>query len=231
MSATAAANLEAMRAELVARIKTAADAALGLDVPVHPFERYARKPADLRRYYVTGGRLVGWHVRRVASLELEDDAQFTRTVHRFRAVALMGLNDPDTTPGSETEASEIAFDRMLECVRAAFRDDDALVDSDDALLAETSRYEGRQGFQIDDSGPAMFADVLCHMARCSIAMVCSEAVGVEATDDFERAGLDIATFSQDQRYLDGSQADVGPRVPDATDPDHDFEDVTEVQTS
>ena len=64
-------------------------------------------------------------------------------------------------------------------------------------------------------------------------------MGVEATDDFETAGLDITNFTQDQRYLKGDQMDVGARVPadDGTvydDPespynDRDFEDVTEVR--
>lgn len=242
MSATDAAPLEAQRTELVRRIETASRVALGLperdendpdQKPVaHRFERYAKREAELRKHYMHGDRLVGWHVRRIATVELEGDSQYTRTAHRWRALAVMALNDPDVKPGDDTdEPSEIAFDRMLECVRTAFRSDDALFDGDDPsgdLVAETTRYEGRQGFQIDDSGPAMFAGVLCHMARCSIVTVCSEAVGKEPDADFDQAGLDITDFSQDQRYLDGNQADVGPREPPATDPDHDFEDVTEM---
>ena len=248
MSATAAASLEVQRAELVSRIKTAADAAMGwtdhpTGVCVYGYERYAAREGDLRKLYVTPasgdekgapGQLIGWYVRRVATIELELDAEYTRTAHRWRALAVMALDDP--VPGkprdADFEASEIVFDRMIECVRAAFRDDDALFvdqDSNGELLAETTRYEGRQGFQVDDSGPAMFAGVLCHMARCSIVTVCSEVVGVDATDDFERAGLDIDSFSQDQRYLDGSQHDVGARDPAETDPDHDFEDVSSVR--
>ena len=252
MSATAVASIEAQRAELVRRIKTASDAAMGwtdpdrveypLGVCVHRYERYAAREGDLRAHYLspaTGvekkapGILIGWHVRRVSTVELEGDSQYTRTAHRWRALAIMALNDP--VPGkpeaAEFEPSEIVFDRMLECVRAKFREDDALIDpDDDELLAETTRYEGRQGFQIDDSGPVMFAGVLCHMARCSIVTVCSEEMGVEATDDFETAGLDITDFSQDQRYLDGSQMDVGARAPPAADEDHDFENVTDVRT-
>ena len=245
---SAAASLEGQRAELVSRIKAAADEAMGwtdhpVGVCVYGYERYAAREGDLRKLYVTpgsgdtkgcDGQLIGWHVRRVATIELEGDAEYTRTAHRWRALGVMALDDPATGKphAADFEPSEIVFDRMLECVRAKFRTDDALFvgnDSNNALLAETTRYEGRQGFQIDDSGPAMFAGVLCHMARCSIVTVCSEAMGVEATDDFERAGLDITNFDQDQRYLDGSQHDVGARVPLATDPDHDFEDVTSVR--
>ena len=250
---SAAAALEAQRAELVRRIRVAAEAALpGWHIPVHGFERYASREVGLRKLYLATpnppatrpddpkeGWLVGWYVRRVTTIEGEGDSQYTRTVHRWRARAIMALNDPDKAPDPEhapaSEASEIAFDRMLECVRAAFRADDALFDDGD-LIAETTRYEGRQGFQIDDSGPAMFAGVLCHEARCSIATVCSEPVGIEATDDFDQAGLDITDWSQDQRYLDGNQADVGPREPpdnntdydDDDYNDHDFEEVTEM---
>ena len=252
---SAAASLERQRTEIVSRIQAAANEALesirgGADVPVHRFERFAARDHDLRRFYVIpvgeaedGGRglLVGWHVRHVATLELEHDASHTRAVRRWRALAVMALDDPGVAPSrvaedgqTQVEASEIVFDRMLECVRAKFRDDDALFETPDhggdgALLAETTRYEGRQGFQIDDSGPAMFAGVLCHVARCSVVTVCSEPVGIEATGDFARAGLDLTHFDQSQRYLDGTQADVGARVPPAGDPDSDFEDVSSVR--
>ena len=238
MSAAAAQTLERQRAEIVSRLETASRAALAMAARdpgdpaqsplVHGFERYAAREGDLRKHYLHDGNLVGWHVRRTATVELANDAMYTRTAHRWRAVAVMALDDPDVKPGTAGVSSEIVFDRMLECARAAFRDDDALIDGDN-LLAETTRYEGRQGFQIDDSGPAMFAGVLCHMARCSIVTVCSEPVGVEATDDFVTAGLDITSFSQDQRYLDGTQTDVGARTPPADDPDHDFEDVSQVR--
>ena len=199
---------------------------------IHPFERFAAREGDLRKHYMHGSLLVGGHVKRIATVALEGDADFTRVAHRWRVVLFMALNDPDVKPGGSTdEPSEIVFDRALECVRAQFRTDDALFEADDPameLLAETTRYEGRQGFQVDASELVTFAGVLCHRATCSIVTVCSEAMGVEATDDFERAGLDLTNFSQDQRYLDGNQVDVGVRVPADDDPDHDYEDVTEV---
>ena len=243
MSATAAATLEAQRTELVSRIETAARAALGMPERdpgdatqkrlIHRFERFAAREGDLRKHYMHGALLVGGHVRRIATIAIVGDADFTRTVHRWRILLFMALNDPDVKPGDSSDpASEIVFDALLECVRAEFRTDDALFEDDDPaaeLLAETTRYEGRQGFQIDASELVMFAGVLCHRAQCSILTVCSEAMGVEATDDFETAGLDFTNFSQDQRYLDGAQADVGARAPPADDPDHDFEDVTTVR--
>ena len=163
MSVQAAANLEAQRALLCSRIQAAANAALGISadkgaqesVPVHGFERYAAREGDLRKFYLLGARLVGWHVRRVATLELEDSAGYTRAANRWRAVGILALNDPGmgTAPKDGTgEASEIAFDRMLECVRAAFRVDDALLDGD-ALVARPRATRAARASRSTTRGP------------------------------------------------------------------------------
>lgn len=75
--------------------------------------------------------------------------------------------------------SELAFDNLIEAARDAFREDETI-----GGAVETTTVDGQAGLQLDDSGPSMFAGVLCHHARLSLATIGSAEVGGEVIDDF-----------------------------------------------
>lgn len=134
----------AIRAAIVAKL--AAVPGIGR---VHAYERYSATDKAFRNLYVTDGVLLGWHVRRVACKE---DAAFNQvtTVWELRGVAAI----------VDAQASELAFDALIDAIRDAWRDDPTLGGavlyprSEDAVVPELA-----------DAGPVLFAGVLCHSAR------------------------------------------------------------------
>lgn len=184
--------------EAICRRIAAARTGAGCDRGVvHRYQRYAREESALRALYVRDGLLHGWYVTRVGTLTVPDSAGYVRTVHRWRIVGLRALDDPAQLP-NRTDCpdqpwpdSERSHDQAIESVRAAFLADDTLgVDAEGCPYVETTTWEGRQGLQVDDSGPAMWCRTLVHMTRCTLVTVCSEAVGDGADlDDLLRAGI------------------------------------------
>ena len=157
---------------------------------VHRYQRHASRQEALRALYVPSGTdvLHGWHVTRVGTQTVPDSAGWVRTAHRWRIVGIRALDDP-AQPG--TPASELLHDAVIESLRAACLADDTLgVDGEGRPYVETTTWEGRQGLQVDDSGPAMWSGTLVHMTRCTLVTVCSEAIGDGAAlDDLLRAGI------------------------------------------
>ena len=152
---------------------------------VHAYERYAVQQRDFRDLYTTDGRLLGWHIRRVSSAERAVDTTQTEVVHRWRIQGVCGLEDG--------AATEIAFDTLIENLRAAFRATPTLgglvTDMTDGDLA---------GLQLDDSGAAMFAGVLVHQARLTLQTKLHLPIADGALDDFLtfHADWDLPPFDQ-----------------------------------
>ena len=190
-------SLDSIR-EAICRRLAAAGAASGCTGygVVHRYQRYASQEAALRALYVRDGILRGWYVTRVATQSVPDSSGYVRTMHRWRIVGLRALDDPAQLPNECPRGSEREHDDVIESMRRAFLADDTLgVDGDGCPYVETTTWEGRQGLQVDDSGPAMWCRTLVHMTRCSLVTVVSEAVtGAAALDDLLRAGIawDIA---------------------------------------
>ena len=163
---------------------------------VHRYQRYASQESALRALYVTrsvvcdADVLHGWYVTRVGTQTVPDSAGYVRTVHRWRIVGLRALDDPAQLP-NRCAPSELLHDAVIESVRAAFLADDTLGrDGAGRPYVETTTWEGRQGLQVDDSGPAMWCRTLVHMTRCTLVTVCSEPIGDGAElDDLLRAGI------------------------------------------
>jgi hypothetical protein len=124
---------------------------------VHSYERYAKNMGDLKTLYVepASGMLKGWHVRRVTTVRHLDAIGRTTVDHGWELRAVMALDD--------ASGSEKGFDTMIEAVDHAIRDDDTL-----GGLIGTTTVGDLTGLQIKDSGPAMFAGVLSHLALCSL---------------------------------------------------------------
>lgn len=161
----------AIRDQIVAKLTTVAG--IGL---VHRFQRYATKQSDFKALYESGGKVLGWFVRRVSVTEREDVSSYNREVTRWRIEGVMSLDDAAET--------EIAFDNLIDAARDAFRADETL-----GGVVETTVVDGQAGLQLEDSGPAMFAGVLCHHARLSLATVGSVEIGDEVLDDFATGNM------------------------------------------
>ena len=144
---------------------------------VHTFERYAHKQNEFKTLFVTeSGQLLGWTIRRIRTEETEFDSLSNRVIHRWRIVVAMGLDD-----GAQ---SELAFDDLIEEVRAKFRLNQTL-----GGVVETTVVEGQAGLQLEDSGPAKFADVIVHSARLALATRGYIEKTVTVEDDFETGGV------------------------------------------
>lgn len=140
----------ATRAAIAAKL-----AALGIGV-VHDHEPYAADLSRLKALYQdpASGRLNGWFVRRTATHEF--GTALGRFVERvtWQIRGYYALNEAD--------GSELAFDAQIEAIRDGFRVDPTL----GGAVHDTSDGEegGAAGIQVDESGPVLFAGVLCHAA-------------------------------------------------------------------
>ena len=146
----------AIRTAIVAAISSVAD--IGR---VHAYERYASNMDQLKALYLSADhqQLRGWFVRRVATPETGRTGNATIETIGWQIRGFMALND-----GAETE---LAFDDLIERLRDRFRTDDTLGGTVD-MCSEPGSPDGPVGLQLIDSGPAMFAGVLCHLARCAL---------------------------------------------------------------
>ena len=143
-------SLETIRAAIVAKIEGVA----GIGT-VHPYERYAVAQEAFRQLYLTGTDVDGWFVRRVQTIERSRAIGRYMEDHRWAIRGFRSLVD--------AAASELAFDATIEAMRDAFRADETLSGAVDSILVGELA-----GLQVDDSGPVMFAGVLCHAAHLTL---------------------------------------------------------------
>lgn len=132
------------RAALVAKLKSVA----GIGV-VFDYERYAKDEKAFRELYASGGKVLGWHIRRVARRET---AIFNEVSVTWEIRGFYGLADG--------EASELAFDDLIDAIGDAFRADPTL-----SGVFMYPHDEDQPVPELVDSGPVVFAGVLCHSAR------------------------------------------------------------------
>lgn len=145
--------LQDLRAAIVAKLTGIA----GIGV-VHDRERYAHAMDALKALYVPAGeqQLRGWFVRRLGIRETGAVANRSIQTITWRIQGVMALDD--------AARSEIAFDNLIETIGDTFRADPTL-----GGLARTPKPEDDDaGVQVVDSGPVMFAGVLCHAARLAL---------------------------------------------------------------
>jgi hypothetical protein len=147
-------NIERTRAAIVAALQ----AVPGIGA-VHDRERYASQAATLRALYVvqteTGEQLHGWYVRRLAFRVERNGAGMRRVFTTWQLRGFMALQDE--------AGSELAFDAVIDAVRAAF-------DADPTIggAVQSTLFEREVGAQLTASGPVMFAGVLCHAADMTL---------------------------------------------------------------
>jgi len=124
---------------------------------VNAYQRYADEMRDLEAMYVTDGVLLGWFVSRGQIREWQEGQKHmeatTWRITGFRAIV-------------DAIQSELLFDALIDRMRLDFRDDITL-----GLTNLTTIHKDQTGLQLDDSGPVMFAGVLCHCAKLSLVTV------------------------------------------------------------
>lgn len=144
-------SLEAIRAAIVAKL--ASIPGIGL---VHGYERFARSEKEFREIYSSDRQIRGWYVRRIKTSSVGRGAVH-QDAHKFVIRGFMSIEDAN--------ASELVLDGLIEAIRTAFRVDDSL-----GGLVRTCSSEEGAGVQVEDSGPVMFAGVLCHAATLQITI-------------------------------------------------------------
>jgi hypothetical protein len=131
---------------------------------VHAYERYADNQGDLSALYqwpepedltAEAGQLRGWFVSRKAVAEtpqggMPDEGRSVTEV--WLIGGYMALSDAGE--------SELNFDWLLDRIRTAFRRNPTL----NGTVA-TCWYGDPAGIEVMDSGPVLFAGVLCHAAK------------------------------------------------------------------
>lgn len=159
-------SLVEIRAAIVARLESVEG--IGR---VHDYERYAENMKKLKDLYLVPAvpadpeadppvlaqkaYLQGFFVRRI-STSVSAPALNSKTVrHRWRIRGYRALDDDGS--------SELAFDAVLEDIRAAFAADVTL-----GGVVDTTHVGPEAGLQLEESAPLIFADVLCHGARFSL---------------------------------------------------------------
>jgi len=130
---------------------------------VNDYERYATHMSDLKTLYVAtiagADQLRGWHIRRVSKRESYIDLQRWVIVNNWLIRGFMALDD--------SAGSEKTFDDLVEAVCDIFDTTPTLIA--DPNYAEVVLDEESGGVQVPESGPVMFAGVLCHAARLTLA--------------------------------------------------------------
>lgn len=134
---------------------------------VHDYERYAQAEKAFRDLYQSGDRILGWHVRRLATRTVVGTIGIGMQISRWRIVGFMSLAD--------ATASEKSMDDLVETVTDAFIADQtlggAVMDTCDMSAGEGQK---ESGIQLESSEPVMFAGVLCH--RVMLGLTTSNAI-------------------------------------------------------
>jgi hypothetical protein len=124
---------------------------------VHTFERYAAIASKLKQLYLSNGKICGWYIRLVRTQRDSPSLGRYAVLHTWGIRGFMAFDD--------AAQSELAFDDLVEALQELFQAHETL----DGLVGATAFPEQHvAGLQLDDSGPVMFADVLCHSARCTL---------------------------------------------------------------
>ena len=144
-----------IRAAIVAKLEGVAN--IGA---VNDYERYAKKLSKFKSFYVTSGKVHGWHFRRISKRVISPALGEVKVTNRWRITGYMSLEDK--------LSSEKTFDDLVEAVMAAFLADETL---GGVVGATVDDDDGTAALQLDDSGPVMFAGVLCHSARLTLKTI------------------------------------------------------------
>ena len=143
-------------AQIRAAIKTKLEAVADVG-KVHDFQRYAKEQSKLAELYVSGDRLKGGFIAWRGQSTVSPGLGRKVVTHRWELTFYRSIDDADAT--------ELAFDTMLEAVRAAFQDDENLGGVVSSTVIENDDSGGPAGVQVEEKNAVLFCGVLCHAAR------------------------------------------------------------------
>lgn len=148
---------------------------------VHDRERFAAREADLIALYTDGSArtpILGWYVRRTGVVRRSRLASGrVVTVTRWVVTGFASFVDAD--------ASETAMDDLVDAIVAAERLDPTL-----GGAARSTPSGDLSGFMLIESGPVMFAGVLCHGVRLALDVETIEAAIAPTGSLADIAGAD-----------------------------------------
>lgn len=127
---------------------------------VHNYERFSKNPRDFQALYQQGRDIRGFYLRRQSWRELPYSSTRNKVRTRWTIRGFASLVDADAT--------ELAFDRLLDAAAARVRSRPVLFDEQDNALCHTVTDDGAS-LQLEESGPVMFAGALCHAATFSLS--------------------------------------------------------------
>lgn len=143
-------TLSQIRDAIAAKVLTVAN--IG---QVHKYDRFAKGEKDFRLLYEFNGQIRGWNIRRITRSDTAETMLSSNVINKWSIKGFMSLADAD--------ASELVFDGLIEDLCEAFRLDPTL---GGLIFSTVIPAKGMlAGIQVEDSGPVMFAGVLCHSAR------------------------------------------------------------------
>ena len=138
------------------KIKEVMEEVPGVGV-VNGYERYSKRKHELLKHYQADGRVKGWFIRRARKIIRRDGSDKTVAIH-WQIHGFWSLEDED---GTEEKLAELVDD-LIETF-ATKPDLDGVV---------TEINDGNQyGLAQDESGPVMFAGVLCNSVRLSLVTI------------------------------------------------------------
>jgi hypothetical protein len=120
---------------------------------VHAYERYSSDMATLASLYQTDDLLLGWFISRGRVSETSPFSGRRVEQIEWKIMGYRGFVDADAT--------EMAFDDLIDNIRIRFRTSDTF---GGAWPWGFEKY----GIQVDETGPVLFAGVLCHSAKLSL---------------------------------------------------------------
>lgn len=125
---------------------------------VHSYQRYSARTKDLVDIYAYNGQLRGWFLRRFSVIDKDVSLGARQETTNWYIRGYMALDD--------AAQSELVFDGLLDAIRAAFRAEWLPGNLGSTVIHRI--YNEQVDISVDETGPVMFAGVLCHSARCSL---------------------------------------------------------------
>lgn len=136
------------------RVKAAAVADAGT---VNDYERYVKDASKLQALYVSGARVKGGFIAWRGAERISPGNGRYAITNRWELRFLRSLDDADAT--------EKAFDTMLEAQCTAFQADESLGGLVSSIVIGGDDNPGPAGLQIREKNHVLFCGVLCHAAR------------------------------------------------------------------
>lgn len=140
--------------ELRARIKEVMLRVTDVGV-VHEYERYAKNEAAMKGFYQYNDHLRGWFIRRVRQQRSSNALGSWTITTRWEMRGWLSLNDE--------AATEQTMDELVDALAAQFQLDEELGGLTDSIVVGNEA-----GVQLEDSGPYLFAGVLCHGVKLAL---------------------------------------------------------------